>query len=57
MNAPLGTGLHYPFPDIPPGGEIAAVAPGIWWLRMPLPFQLNHINLWQIGRASCRERV
>jgi glyoxylase-like metal-dependent hydrolase (beta-lactamase superfamily II) len=22
------------------------VAPGVSWLRMPLPFQLNHINLW-----------
>ena len=24
------------------------VAPGVRWLRMPLPFQLNHINLWLI---------
>ena len=23
-----------------------AVAPGIVWLRMPLPFALDHINLW-----------
>jgi len=23
-----------------------AVAPGIWWIRMPLPFALDHINLW-----------
>jgi glyoxylase-like metal-dependent hydrolase (beta-lactamase superfamily II) len=23
-----------------------AIAPGIWWLRMPLPFALDHINLW-----------
>jgi glyoxylase-like metal-dependent hydrolase (beta-lactamase superfamily II) len=22
------------------------VAPGIWWIRMPLPFALDHINLW-----------
>src|SRR5712664_3673218 len=22
------------------------VAPGVRWLRMPLPFQLDHINLW-----------
>ena len=22
------------------------MAPGVLWLRMPLPFQLNHINLW-----------
>lgn len=24
------------------------IAPGIKWLRMPLPFQLDHINLWLI---------
>ena len=23
-----------------------AIAPGIHWLRMPLPFALDHINLW-----------
>lgn len=22
------------------------VAPGVFWVRMPLPFQLDHINLW-----------
>ncbi|NJN40222.1 MAG: hypothetical protein HC807_04320 [Gammaproteobacteria bacterium] len=22
------------------------MAPGVHWLRMPLPFVLNHINLW-----------
>ncbi len=38
--------LHYPFPHPPAGGELIEVAPGIFWLRMPLPFQLNHINLW-----------
>lgn len=31
---------------IPPPGEAIAVAPGIWWIRMPLPFALDHINLW-----------
>ena len=25
------------------------VAPGIHWLRMPLPFQLDHINLWVLA--------
>jgi glyoxylase-like metal-dependent hydrolase (beta-lactamase superfamily II) len=27
-------------------GDTLEVAPGIVWLRMPLPFALNHINLW-----------
>lgn len=38
--------LHYPHPHPPAAGERIEVAPGVFWLRMPLPFQLNHINLW-----------
>ena len=38
--------LHYPYAHPPADGELIEVAPGIFWLRMPLPFQLNHINLW-----------
>ncbi|MEM6683555.1 MAG: MBL fold metallo-hydrolase [Pseudomonadota bacterium] len=38
--------LDYPFPDIPPGGTTITVAPGVHWLRMPLPFGLDHVNLW-----------
>jgi glyoxylase-like metal-dependent hydrolase (beta-lactamase superfamily II) len=30
----------------PPPGETVEVAPGVRWLRMPLPFRLDHINLW-----------
>jgi len=30
----------------PPRGDTAGLADGITWLRMPLPFALNHINLW-----------
>ncbi|UCG72718.1 MAG: MBL fold metallo-hydrolase [Chromatiales bacterium] len=30
----------------PSDGELLPVAPGVNWLRMPLPFVLNHINLW-----------
>ncbi len=37
---------RYPFPDLPAPGERIEVAPGVWWLRMPLPFVLDHINLW-----------
>jgi glyoxylase-like metal-dependent hydrolase (beta-lactamase superfamily II) len=38
--------LEYPFPEVPAPGTTVEVAPGIHWLSMPLPFQLNHINLW-----------
>lgn len=33
----------YPPPAV---GHAATVAPGILWVRMPLPFALNHINTW-----------
>jgi glyoxylase-like metal-dependent hydrolase (beta-lactamase superfamily II) len=38
--------LHYPHAQPPASGELIEVAEGIFWLRMPLPFQLDHINLW-----------
>lgn len=38
--------LAYPHPDLPEAATLKPVAPGIFWLRMPLPFQLDHINLW-----------
>jgi glyoxylase-like metal-dependent hydrolase (beta-lactamase superfamily II) len=42
--------LHFPFPDAPDGGTLHEVAPGVNWLRMPLPFQgLDHINLWLLA--------
>ena len=40
--------LRFPCVDVPEPGDIKNVAPGIYWLRMPLPFQLNHINLWLV---------
>jgi glyoxylase-like metal-dependent hydrolase (beta-lactamase superfamily II) len=39
-------GLVHPFPTPPAPGSTALVAPGIRWVRMPLPFALDHINLW-----------
>ncbi len=47
--------LEYPFDEaLPAGGESLVVcegersglAPAVKWIRMALPFQLNHINLW-----------
>lgn len=34
------------FDGVPALSETREVAPGVWWLRMPLPFKLDHINLW-----------
>ncbi|HYS18081.1 MAG TPA: MBL fold metallo-hydrolase, partial [Candidatus Binatia bacterium] len=38
--------LDHPWTTPPAPADVVTVAPGIGWLRMPLPFQLNHINLW-----------
>ena len=39
--------LHYPFGDARPDvGAAFDVADGVRWLRMRLPFALDHINLW-----------
>jgi glyoxylase-like metal-dependent hydrolase (beta-lactamase superfamily II) len=38
--------LHYPVEHAPEPGTSIEVAPGVRWLRMPLPFKLDHINLW-----------
>jgi glyoxylase-like metal-dependent hydrolase (beta-lactamase superfamily II) len=38
--------LHYPHPRPPSAGTLLEVVPGVFWVRMPLPFQLDHINLW-----------
>ncbi|MDT8989751.1 MBL fold metallo-hydrolase [Curvibacter sp. APW13] len=48
--------LHYPLGDtLPAAGESIEVAPGVRWLRMPLPFALNHINLWLLRDAVERD--
>lgn len=38
--------LHYPHHQAPAPGTRQEIAPGVFWLRMPLPFQLDHVNLW-----------
>ncbi|MEO6985686.1 MAG: MBL fold metallo-hydrolase [Paralcaligenes sp.] len=39
--------LDYPWGDaLPEPGAARVVADGVRWIRMPLPFALDHINLW-----------
>lgn len=50
--------LDYPLGEqLPAPGHSIEVAPGVRWVRMDLPFVLNHINLWLLrdeldGRAG-----
>lgn len=44
---PLEQQLDYVFKEaIPDPGTVSEVAPGVFWARMPLPFVLDHINVW-----------
>jgi glyoxylase-like metal-dependent hydrolase (beta-lactamase superfamily II) len=44
---PLENKLQYPFGEtLPEPAKTIELAPGVRWLRMPLPFALDHINLW-----------
>ena len=47
MANPHESELHYPLGDaLPATGSTLEVAPGVRWVRMQLPFALDHINLW-----------
>ncbi|PYM90477.1 MAG: hypothetical protein DME04_22820 [Candidatus Rokuibacteriota bacterium] len=44
--------LDHPWTTAPAPADVVTLAPGIGWLRMPLPFQLNHINLWLLDDGA-----
>ena len=44
--------LHFPFDAPERFGEPQEVAEGVFWLRMPLPFSLDHINLWLLDEGD-----
>jgi len=35
-------------PEPPAKGELKEVAPGLFWACLPLPFRLNHVNVWAL---------
>jgi glyoxylase-like metal-dependent hydrolase (beta-lactamase superfamily II) len=49
MSSHVKSTLDYPFAEVPAAGTTLEVAPGVRWLSMPLPFQLDHINLWLVA--------
>ncbi|PKP91509.1 MAG: MBL fold metallo-hydrolase [Alphaproteobacteria bacterium HGW-Alphaproteobacteria-16] len=43
-------GLTYPLGErVPVVGEAVAIAPGVDWIRLPMPGGLDHINCWLIA--------
>ncbi|SFR84837.1 MBL fold metallo-hydrolase [Sphingomonas jatrophae] len=46
-------GLTYPFGDrVPDPATPTEVAPGVTWVRLPMPWALDHINVWLLGEAE-----
>ncbi|WP_018699260.1 MBL fold metallo-hydrolase [Amorphus coralli] len=41
--------LRFPWPEAPEPGVPVEVAPGILWVRFPLPFRLDHVNIYLIA--------
>ncbi len=41
--------LIYPFDAPPETGKALEVAPGVLWMRMPMPGKLDHINVWGLA--------
>jgi glyoxylase-like metal-dependent hydrolase (beta-lactamase superfamily II) len=48
MSSTLAATLRFPVPVPPDLGQPVEIAPGILWLRLALPFALNHVNIYLI---------
>ena len=44
--------LHFPFPDPPAKGQAVKVAEGVFWLRLPLPGALDHVNAYALDDGA-----
>ncbi|MEK6217333.1 MAG: MBL fold metallo-hydrolase [Boseongicola sp.] len=44
--------IHYPHSEPPEAGAAIEVAPGILWLRLPLPMALDHVNVYALDEGD-----
>ncbi|MEJ6396852.1 MBL fold metallo-hydrolase [Yoonia sp. 208BN28-4] len=44
----MTAGIRYPFEVPPARGEAIEVAPGVMWMRLPLPMALDHVNVYAL---------
>ena len=40
--------IRFPFPDAPAPGTATEVAEGVLWMRIPLPWALDHVNVYAL---------
>ena len=45
-------GIRYPWEDPPAIGAAIEVAPGILWMRLPLPMKLDHVNIYALDEGD-----
>ena len=48
MSSIGASSLQFPHPDVPEPGSLTEIAPGVLWLRLALPFALNHVNVYLV---------
>lgn len=41
--------LHYPWENHPGTDRVVEIAPGVLWIRLDLPFRLNHVNIYLLA--------
>ncbi|MEM9438000.1 MAG: MBL fold metallo-hydrolase [Pseudomonadota bacterium] len=44
--------LSYPIEEPPAPGAGIEIKPGVWWLRLPLPMALDHVNLYAFDEGD-----
>ena len=47
-----GAGIRYPFDSAPDEGKAQEVAPGVLWMRLPLPMALDHVNIFALDEGD-----
>jgi glyoxylase-like metal-dependent hydrolase (beta-lactamase superfamily II) len=52
MQSPHPSLLTFPFSVPPAPGRLIEVASGIRWLRLPLPYRLDHVNIYLIENSG-----
>ncbi len=48
----MSSTLHAPFNEPPQSGQVIEVAPGVQWIRLPLPYRLDHVNIYLIENGD-----
>lgn len=48
----MSEGIRHPFEAPPAEGQAVEVAPGVLWLRLPLPMALDHVNIYALEDAK-----